>query len=101
MRLTTAILAATMAMPVPAADYMHAPNNAGGRIVLSSNPCVRPNNPQLRQMWSELPGGRLIMGCWTLFADKVQVVYEDGSRYAYDPNLFQPIEGQANTKGAL
>ena len=79
-------------------SFFVSPNQSGGRIVLTTQPCATPPSPRLMQMWTETPTGRLIMGCWSLFNDRVQVLYEDGTRYAYEPAGFVKVENQ---KGAM
>lgn len=86
--LAALLLAAGAAAAQTPSVYWTARTEAGGRIVLTLAPCQREQ--RLYTMWTELPGGRLLHGCWHLFHEKVQVIYDhDGSRWAYDPAGFQ------------
>jgi len=83
------------------AQYWQAPNKSGGRIVLTEAKCQVAGLESLLAMWTETADGKLLDGCWTLFADKVQVIYNDGARYTYSPASFERKEPrQGNTRGS-
>lgn len=90
-------LISSLASAQTAQTYWSARTEAGGRIILTLAAC--PNERRLFAMWTEAPGGRLLHGCWHLFHDRVQVVYEDGSRYAYDPAGFVKHDGAGAPAG--
>ena len=82
------------------AQYWQAPNKSGGRIVLTEAKCQVAGLETLYSMWTETGDGKVNDGCWAYFADKIQVIYHDGSRYTYNPASFERKEpGQGNTRG--
>ena len=68
-----------------AEKWLEAENSAGGKIILLTEKC---NNSEGRMLLSSSKEGKTIRGCWWYFADMVQVVYQDGSTYSYDPTNF-------------
>lgn len=76
------------------AQHWESPNKSGGRIVLTELKCPITGLDALRAMWTEHQDGKIIEGCWTIYADRVQVVYRDGTRYSYNPAGFDRVEAR-------
>lgn len=69
--------------------WLEAPNNAGGRIVLLQTNCDgKDGGTSGKLLISYMSNGQSLTGCWWYFAGMVQVVYGDGSTYAYKPEIF-------------
>ena len=79
------IIAALIAAPV-FADSWAIPNKSGGEIVITTREC--PQQKGLLRAYNYGSGGQIMEGCWTIFDDMVQVVWKDGTRYAYPVSSF-------------
>lgn len=84
----TIVMALALVAAQAQAQHWEAPNKSGGRIILTEIKCSISGLESLLTMWTEAPDGRTTQGCWTVFADKIQVIYSDGTRYSYDPAGF-------------
>jgi hypothetical protein len=78
--------------PAFAEQWLEANNNAGGKIILLQTDCDDTGKGKL--LLSSAPTGQTIRACWWYFAGMVQVVYLDGSTYAYEPNSFKVKESK-------
>lgn len=68
------------------ADSWAMPNKAGGEIVITTREC--PKQKGLLRAYNYQQGGHIQEGCWTVFDEMVQVVWSDGTRYAYPMSSF-------------
>ena len=68
------------------ADSWAMPNKAGGEIVITTREC--PKQKGLLRAYYYLPDGRMQEGCWTVFDERVQVVWFDGTKYTYPLEAF-------------
>mgnify|MGYP003347006731 CR=1 FL=1 len=81
------LLAVLCAVSINAfADSWAMPNKAGGEIVITTREC--PKVKGLLRAYNYKQGGSIQEGCWTVFDDMVQVIWFDGSRYAYSLDSF-------------
>jgi len=76
------------------AATLEAPNNGGGKIVLTPRECVVKNETfdVLKEMYTTLPDGYIMRGCWALIDKKVRVIYIDGTERVYDTANFVYVE---------
>jgi hypothetical protein len=75
------------------ANSLHAPNEAGGRIVITDRPC--PSSEKLRMAYAVEGSGEVHEGCWAFFDGLVHIFWPDkGVRTAYPPNIFIPSEAK-------
>lgn len=89
MKTIIAITLAAIAMSASAEVRFESKTTAGGNIVLTLHACEEA--PPLRRAYLTAPGGQYFSGCWGYFDDRVHVAWNDGSRYAYEPELFRKI----------
>ena len=68
------------------ADSWAMPNKAGGEIVITTREC--PKQKGLLRAYNYKQGGAIQEGCWTVFDEMVQVIWSDGTRYAYPLDSF-------------
>lgn len=68
------------------ADIFVMPNKDGGQIVLTTRTCSK--EPSLLSGYAYGKGGLTLPFCWAYFDNMVHVVYDDGTRYIYNPELF-------------
>ena len=80
------LLIAVLAAAPAIADTWAMPNKAGGEIVLTDRSCDK--SPKLLEAYNYGQGGKIMAGCWTVFDEMVQVIWEDGSRYTYPLSSF-------------
>ena len=76
------------------AETFEASNNAGGKIVLTERDCVVSGKTYSGwyAMYSTIPSGDLVRGCWTVADKRVHVVYNDGTSRVYDIDSFIKID---------
>ena len=80
------LLIAALAAAPAFADTWAMPNKAGGEIVLTDRSC--PQSKKLLEAYNYSSSGNIMNGCWTVFDEMVQVIWEDGSRYTYPLSSF-------------
>lgn len=80
------LLIAALAAAPAFADTWAMPNKAGGEIVLTDRNCAKSS--KLLEAYNYGQGGKIMNGCWTVFDEMVQVVWEDGTRYTYPLSEF-------------
>lgn len=59
----------------------------GGSVVLTMRACS--GESVLKDAYLIAPGGQTMNGCWGYFDDRIHVVWNDGSRFSYDPGHFR------------
>ena len=69
-----------------AEKWLETKNESGGRIVLMQADC--DNSGKGKMILATHANGQTIKGCWWFFAGAVQVVYDDGAKYSYSPEIF-------------
>ncbi len=69
------------------AESLHAPNEAGGSIVITDRPC--PTSEKLRYAYAVEGNGAVTAGCWTFFDGLVHILWtESNIHMAYPPEAF-------------
>jgi len=89
-----ALLAASSVAHAESIAYLN--NNAGGKIVLATNPCYINGErfDPLLSAWTHTKSGVVITGCW-MYEDAtnlVHIVWEDGERRVYPSGNFQRLK---------
>ena len=72
------------------ADSWAIHNKGGGEIIITDREC--PGYPELRMAYTYLKNGQITEGCWTIFDNRIQVAWKDGTRYTYPINAFYQKE---------
>lgn len=67
-----------------AEDYLVAPTESGGEIVLSMTRGVKNCGDTLFWMYLVTKSGDVFYGCWTYMHDKIHVRFDNGVRKVYD-----------------
>lgn len=102
MRKLIAVILTTLSLPALADVYV-AKNSGGGEIVLTNRNVNCKKWPSLFDGYSYTSKGKMDF-CWAMIDDLVQVVYEDGERRVYKPELFyerktsQPTPAKGGTQ---
>lgn len=89
------ILAAILCIPMVAqAKSMYMNTQAGGRVVITDTECVLHNKSYnaLRHAYLMSSKGEYEAACWGWQDGLVHVVFADGERRAYPPDVFQSTE---------
>mgnify|MGYP000361358735 CR=1 FL=1 len=90
MKTTIAMLLLAVAASTHAEKYFELRNKAGGKITILQNDCK--GREPLKMMTASTPNGVTLFGCWGYFGGEVHVLYEDGERRAYPPDVFTFID---------
>ena len=90
-----AVLLLAIAAQANAEKTLEIRNKAGGKIVLTGEPC--PGSPALRRMMSTMPNNKTVLGCWVLINGEIHVRYDDGDLYTYPYEVFELVD----TKGGV
>jgi hypothetical protein len=83
-------LLALVALTAHADKWLEVQNKTGGKILLTSAEC--PGKASMRRMMSTAPNNPTMFGCWTMMAEIIHVVYDDGTAYTYPLDAFQYID---------
>ena len=86
------LIALSIVPTIALADVWMSPNNAGGQIVLTDRPC--DGYPKLMQMYTRMPTGETLEGCWAFYDTLIHVIY-NGEKYqhTYNPKGFIKQKG--------
>lgn len=71
--------------------WFEMPNNAGGKIILTTHECASGKG---KMVIATTPEGDNYNGCWYYFADMVHVVWDNGKTSSFEPNNFRPKESK-------
>ncbi len=88
------IVMALFSMPVHAAVIMTSPTKSGGSIELTDHRnCIASNGETIANSQDAFivnPAGEMLHGCWGYDSDtdKAIVLWDDGTMYTYNPQLF-------------
>jgi len=87
------LLIALLILPTIAlADVWTTQNNAGGQIVLTDRPCI--GYPKLMEMYTRMPTGETLSGCWAFYDGFIHVVYQgETNQHTYTPQAFIKQKG--------
>ena len=85
MKRLLAILFATLSLSANA-DSWAIRNKSGGEIIITDREC--PGYPELKRAYTYQDNGKIDEGCWTIFDNRVQVAWKNGSRYTYSIESF-------------
>lgn len=84
------VLALLVSKNANSKEIASAPNNAGGRIVLTDNPCVLGNKTyrNLNAAYLYSSSGSTLNGCFQVEDDLIHVIWFDNSESRYPINAF-------------
>jgi len=71
------------------------PNEAGGKIVITTRPCPNAVAPDLLEAYSFATGGRVVRGCWALIDGLVHIAWGYGVRRIFRVEDFTPADAVA------
>lgn len=93
--ISTLTCCAIVAVSVLSCQPAHAkswelPNEAGGKIVITTRLCPNVVAPDLLEAYSFATGGRVVQGCWSLIDGLVHITWDHGVRRVFRVEDFTP-----------
>ena len=61
------------------ADAWTIPNRTGGKVVAPDQPCKAKNGDGTMHVYSYLPNGEMLTGCWTALGTKILIKWANGN----------------------
>ena len=73
------------------ANTWELPNRSGGKIVATDRPCPTKGADGLLYVYSHIPGGEALQGCWTVMDNTVIIMWDNGKMTVHAIDSFAPV----------
>ena len=73
------------------ANTWELPNKSGGKIVATDRPCPKKGGEGLLYVYSHIPSGEVLQGCWTVMDNTVVVMWNNGKMTVHNENDFTSV----------
>ena len=73
------------------ANTWELPNRSGGKIVATDRPCPTNGGEGLLYVYSHIPSGETLQGCWTAMDNTVVIMWNNGKMTVHAIETFTPV----------
>ncbi len=81
--LLASTLAFSLVLAAAHADTLEQPNQAGGKIVLTTRACDKPDATLLLEAYTYEASGAMRAGCWVMLDGLIHIVWQGGGRSVF------------------